>query len=190
MTERDPKEKKRGADLGFGGLFKGLGDLIERLGELAEKGAELKREGEIGGKKFKGVYGFQVKFGGTKGDSVQVEPFGNVKRDERGGPAVAEEREPLVDVFDEEDCVLVVAELPGVDDSAIKTELSGDLLAISASGRDRRYSKEILLPSAFPPESLERSYRNGVLEIRLGKGTAGSPTARQRARRTGKGPKK
>ena len=44
-----------------------------------------------------------------------------------------------MDVFDETDHVLVVAELPGAEESGVKTEVKDDVLLISATGKDRRY---------------------------------------------------
>ena len=38
---------------------------------------------------------------------------------------VEEVREPIVDVFDEEDHILVIAELPGVSEDKIKIEVAG-----------------------------------------------------------------
>ena len=76
-----------------------------------------KGEGEIHHRDVKGVYGFSVKVGlGDKGDKeVKVEPFGNVRRDDKTGETVVQEiREPVVDVFEEKDHTLVVAEMPGV----------------------------------------------------------------------------
>lgn len=158
-------------DFGLGGLFKGLGDLVGRLGELAEKGEELQREGTLGNEKgMHGVYGFTVKVGGLAGEKLKVEPFGNIKKDERGRPTVADEREPIVDLFDEKDSVLIVAELPGVTDSQIKTELRGDVLLISARAETRKYRKEILLPRKFEPAALTRAFQSGILEVRLKKG--------------------
>ena len=95
----------------------GLTNLIEKLGELAETGKELnelKPFGKEGG--IQGVYGFTIRsgLGGERDGGVKVEPFGNVRKDERTGRAtVREVMEPPVDVFEESDHVLVVAELPG-----------------------------------------------------------------------------
>lgn len=169
--QRKSDGEQAGPDFGLGGLFKGLGDLVGKLGELAEKGAEMQREGALGDEKgVRGVYGFTVRIGGHGTEKLKVEPFGNIKKDEQGKPTVADEREPIVDVFDEKDCVLVVAELPGVTESEIKTELKGDVLLISASGRERKYRKEILLPHRFEPASQTSTFKNGILEIRLRKG--------------------
>lgn len=157
--------------LGLGGIFQGLGELVETLGHLAEKGAEIRREGTLGdpgdGKGLKGVFGFTVKVGGLGKESIQVEPFGNIHRNQKGEPTVGEEREPLVDVFDEKERVLVVAELPGVEDSQVKTEIDGDVLLLTAEGKGRKYRKEVLLPRRFPPSALSRLFRDGILEVSL-----------------------
>jgi HSP20 family protein len=153
----------------FGGVFKGLTDLIEKLGDLAEKGEQLKKSGEFHKKDLKGVYGFSVKMGlGDKGDQeIKVEPFGNVRRDERSGETVVQEiREPVVDVFEEKDFTLVVAEMPGISTKNVKLEVKDDLLTIYAEKQDKKYRKEILLPRAYPREKMQMSCNNGILEIK------------------------
>ena len=75
----------------------------------------------------------------------------------------------MVDVFDEGDYLRVIVELPGVEERDIQLKAVGDILEIAAHTRDRKYQKEVLLPSAVDPDSLASSYRNGVLEIRLPK---------------------
>ncbi len=161
---------KRGknVDLGVGGLFKGLADLVERLGELAETGEELKRTGEIrgGGKEVKGVYGFSVKVGlGDEG--VKVEPFGNIARDEQTDEAVVREtREPIVDVFEESDHILVVAEMPGIGPDDLRIEVKDDILTLSAEKGTKRYRKEILLPRAVQLDKTTISCNNGIVEVK------------------------
>jgi len=97
-----------------------------------------------------------------------IESFGNI-RETAKGPVVEEVREPIVDVFDEEDHILVIAELPRVSEDKIKIELTGDILNLTASDTDKKYAKEILLPGKVKPQSLETTYQNGILEIKLGK---------------------
>ncbi len=156
--------------IGFGGLFKGIGNLIDLATKLAEEGKELKKEFKgvtPTGKEFKGVYGFSIK--SLAGEKPTVETFGNVVKETPKGPVVEEVREPMVDVFDEKDHILVIAEIPGVSEEKIKTEISGDILKLSAQDTDRKYNKEVLLPSKVKPETLERTYKNGVLEIKIKK---------------------
>ncbi len=161
-------------DMGFGDLFRGLGSFLDLVGQMAEQGQDqVSRSGEVHGPGgIRGVYGFSVKVGA--GGAPTVERFGNVHATERG-PAVSEEREPLVDVFDEGGYVLVVAELPGVADAGIQVEVKDDILTLHAEGRDRKYFKEVLLPAVVDPASLRQSYQNGVLEVRLDK--TGDPSA-------------
>ena len=158
---------------GVGGFLDGLSNLLEKLGELGEKGEELRQTGEFGGPEshFRGVYGLNIKVGlGEEG--VKVEPFGNVREDERTGEAVVSEiSEPLVDVFDEEEHVLVVAEMPGVAEEDSDLALKDDILTIAGEGGQKKYRKEILLPQSFTCEQLSYTCRNGILEVRLNKGS-------------------
>jgi HSP20 family protein len=151
--------------IGFGGLFKGLGNLIDLASKLSEEG--YARRGDIRGlpKGAKGVYGFSIR---TLAGKPVIESFGNI-RETAQGPVVEEVREPMVDVFDEKDHILVIAELPGVSESEIKIELAGDILNLTASDRDRKYAREILLPGKVKPDSVKTSYKNGILEITLEK---------------------
>ena len=174
MSKKHSNSGTRRRPAEAGGFLGGLTTLIEKLGELAEKGEELKRSGEIHGLdpsgKLRGVYGFTIKTGlGTEHQEMKVEPFGNLRQDVRTGePVVHEVREPMVDVFEEGDEVLVVAEMPGVGIQDAEIELNEDILVIKARHKDKKYHKEVLLPRTFTKEQMASSCRNGVLEIRLG----------------------
>jgi HSP20 family protein len=169
-TAMEKREKKGiiDLDLGLGGIFKGIGNLIDLATELAEKAPDgVVKEGQIGDDKgLKAVYGFSVKVGG--GGRPTVQQFGNV-REEAKGPVVDEVREPMVDTFDEEDFILVVAEMPGVNESDIKYEIKEDILIISGETGDRKYYKELLLPISVDEETVSYSNRNGIVEIKLWK---------------------
>ena len=149
----------------FGGLFKGISNLIDLASKLSEKSGEIKETGEIKlGKEIKGMYGFNIRT--MAGGAPKIETFGNIKKTPKG-PVVEEEREPVVDIFDEKDHILIVAEVPGVREDDISFELKGDILKLSAKSGDRKYSKEILLSSKVREDKIESSYRNGILEIKL-----------------------
>jgi HSP20 family protein len=102
------------------------------------------------------------------GGKPVIETFGNVKETAKG-PVVEEVREPIVDVFDEKDHILVLVELPGVSKEKIKVDINGDILNLSTSDKGRQYAKEILLPHKVNAETLKTSYKNGILEITLDK---------------------
>ena len=167
---RKKREEKAEFDLGLGGVFKGLGSFIELLTEMAEKGETLaQRSGEIEGLRegMRGVYGLNVRMG--LGGTPQVQQFGNV-RATSAGPVVDEVREPMVDIFDEGDSILVVAEMPGVSIKDILIDVKGDVLSIStAQTAPRKYAKEVLLPAAVNVATQKSTFKNGVLELRFDK---------------------
>lgn len=169
MKDRRRKGNGGNAEIGLGGLFKGLGSLFELASKMAEEGKEeYQRSGEVDipGGKGKAVYGFSVRMG--LGGKPVIERFGNV-RESKHGPVVAEVREPLVDVLDEGERLVIIVELPGVDQKDIRIEVKEDILELTAEAAERKYSKEILLTSPVDAASLEWAYKNGVLEIRLTK---------------------
>jgi len=161
------KKPGEGIEFGLGGLFKGLGSLFDLISKMTEEGKEeYTRSGEVKGLsgKAKGVYGFSIRMG-LEGKPI-IEQFGNIRATEEG-TVVAEVREPLVDVLDEGDRLVVIAELPGVESEDIHLEVKEDILELTAESRDRKYSKEILLPSPVDADTMESSYKNGILEIKL-----------------------
>jgi HSP20 family protein len=163
------KDKPQGeSTFGLGGIFSGLSGLVEKLNELAETGEELRRTGELRGadKEVKGIYGFTVKVG--LGDKTpHVEPFGNIRQDKKTGEAVVQEiREPAVDLFEERDHLLIVAEMPGISAKDVQIEVKDDVLTLSATRGEKKYRKEILLPGSYPKEKMRLGCNNGVLEIK------------------------
>ncbi len=176
MTEERRKKGQKGkggidVDIGsnshfsLGGIFKGIENFIDLASKLSEQSGEIKDQGEIKlGKDLKGMYGFSIRT--MAGGTPKVETFGNIKKTPKG-PVVEEEREPLVDIFDEEDHILIISELPGVSEKDINFELRGDILKLSAKSKDRKYSKEILLSAKVQKDKIESSYKNGILEIKL-----------------------
>ena len=114
----------------------------------------------------KGVYGFTVKNAG--GGSPKVESFGNIKKTPEG-PKVDEEQEPITDIFDEKDEIVIIAEMPGIEENDLKIDLKEDILEISAVSKNRTYRKELLLPVKAVSENLTHKFKNGILEIRIKK---------------------
>ena len=174
MAEKRERKTEGGVhiDLGFGDLFKGLGSFLDVVSDLVEKADEIKeKQGEFvagktaSGEPIRGVYGFSIRT--MAGGVPKVESFGNIRETEQG-PVVAETREPLVDVFDENGSVLVVVELPGVAENEINLAVEGDILSLNTTGQ-RRYAKEILLSAAVDPATVTKTYTNGVLEVRAQK---------------------
>ncbi|HDI47054.1 MAG TPA: Hsp20/alpha crystallin family protein [Candidatus Methanomethylia archaeon] len=93
-----------------------------------------------------------------------------------------EYREPLVDVYETDNEVVVVAELPGVNKEDIQLSLYNRTLEIKAETRreeaerpyqlERRYTgfyTKVSLPAEVDPSKAKATFRNGVLEVKLPK---------------------
>jgi HSP20 family protein len=153
---------------GLGGLIKGLGKLdafqerlkaIDKEVEAKLSSEPLKRvEGEGRGRWPRSPASIPRRTGATvRGDEHirRVQPEAGLK-------------EFLVDVFNEEDHVKIIAEMPGVKENDIKIDLSGDKLIISADTLNRHYYQALNLPCM--PKGLQKiAYKNGILVIRLEK---------------------
>ncbi len=146
----------------FDEMFREIEELFEEEFERLEKMAR-----EAGGKvrEVRGpyIYGVRITFGP---EGPKIEEFGNIRR-EGLRPRIAEEREPLVDVFEEDGKLVVIAELPGVDKEKIDIKATENKLVIRASNDYRKYYKEIELPKPVKPETAKAQYRNGVLEVKI-----------------------
>ncbi|MEM3662154.1 MAG: archaeal heat shock protein Hsp20, partial [Sulfolobales archaeon] len=131
---------------------------------------DIERELPKDVKKKSYYYGFRITIGP---DGVpRVETFGNRRPMiiEEGRPRriLSEEIEPLVDVYEEDDMISVVAEIPGVEKDKIKVRVEGRKLYIEASN-GKKYYKEVDLPADVDASSAKATYKNGVLEIKLKK---------------------
>ncbi|MBI4715977.1 MAG: Hsp20/alpha crystallin family protein [Nitrospirae bacterium] len=170
MTKKKAKDDGERAKGTVEGIFSGLSDLVGRLGELADKGERLRRTGEFygtsGGKDLKGVYGFSVKVG-LNDEEVKVEPFGNIRKDETTGRSVVQElREPMVDIFDEEDYTLIVAEMPGIGAEDLRLDVQGDRVVLAAEKGAIKYRKEVLLSGPVTRDKMTVVCNNGIAEIK------------------------
>ncbi len=82
-------------------------------------------------------------------------------------PLIPESVEPIVDIFDEGDCILVVAEVPGAEEQSIRVELEDNTLRLWARGRFRDYKGRVGLPGETRPDSLAWTFNNGVINLTL-----------------------
>ena len=170
---RGANTPERSTEFGLGGLLGKLGGFIEKLGELAETGEQLSKSGEINGLdpsgKLRGVYGLSIKTGlGEQGQhELKVEPFGNIHRQPTGERTKKDLREPIVDVFEEADHVLVLAEIPGVSKKNVQLKLDDDRLTLTAEHGNAAYWKKVTLPQKFSADKMRWECTNGILKIRL-----------------------
>ena len=115
------------------------------------------------------VYGYSVKIG-PDGKPI-IREFGNL-RPGLGGEGqpplnLRDQREPLVDVIDENENIRVVAEIPGVSKDDITLYVTERSVTIEVDTPERRYYKELGLPVEVDESSARSTYKNGVLETVL-----------------------
>lgn len=92
-----------------------------------------------------------------------------------------------MDIRDEEDALVVVAETPGFAAADFDLRIQENQLILRAAHKaeqkekgaqavqDRQYYESVLLPSGLDKEKVEASYQNGVLTVRLPKTAEGKP---------------
>ena len=170
------KENNKEDESVAGGILKGIGKIIPGLGGLI-KGLEkspafkerLKEVDKELGHKLKST---PLKRSGER--STHMSGRWKLRPLRRGSSSGVVRKEPSppppevrpADIFDEKDHIKVIAEIPGVEDKDIKVNLQDNILIISVDISNRKYHQELKLPCS-PKGKLEKSYKNGILEIKI-----------------------
>ncbi len=144
-------------------VFDEMEKMEEMMDEMMRRAFEIPKETKSFGPY---VYGFSVSL--DPEGKPMIQQFGNIKST-TVGPRVKEEREPLVDIIQENDEIAVFAEVPGVEKDDIRLHSNEKNLTISVDSKGRKYYKELELPAQILPASAKASYKHGVLEVRLKK---------------------
>ncbi len=116
------------------------------------------------------MYGFNIGFG-PDGKPI-MDSFGNLEKEPISGKRkVRKTREPLVEVNEDQDQIIVIAEMPGVSKEDIELNATNRSLTISTEKVvfGRSYFKEIDLPAAINSDYAKARYTNGILEVKLKK---------------------
>jgi len=166
--ENEPKKS-----FGLGRLLDGLSGLIEKLGDMAEEDGEIARLAGVKGARgnLHSIYGINVKTALDQDGhaELKVEPFGNVRRGPAGFPGGKDVREPVIEVWEDLDHVLVLAELPGVAKDDIKLDVADGRLALFGDRGTTVYLKEVELPEGCSANHPSWEYRDGILQVRFGR---------------------
>ena len=103
-----------------------------------------------------------TKFGNSSAERIQP----NIKPIKT---QTAKEQEPLLDIFQTDEEVMVVIELQGADKKDININVNTKQLTISAKKLENKFYKKIELPSKINKKKTKATYKNGVLTITLTK---------------------
>ena len=161
---------------GLEGLFRGIASILQTANDIAVRaGDDGTTPIEVDRESSTGIPGaLKVRYGASLRVGARVAPprrrMRTVRQPAGREPIIEDANEPIADVFDEGDHLVVVAELPGVELAAIRWNVTnGKTLAIEAESPDRRYLKTIDLPALVNAQAATCGYANGVMELRLWK---------------------
>ena len=148
-------------------VFRDINSFYKRLMERMFKEMQSFEEA-VGSGRVKGTWDVKsINKPGMKGYVARrqfqtgAEPVLTPKRDLKG-----EVREPLTDVFDEKEFVKVYMELPGVEKSDIKLDVTEGAMEVKAGS----FAKTMRLPTGdVDSEKASANYKNGVLEVTIPK---------------------
>ena len=79
---------------------------------------------------------------------------------------------PAVDVFENRDEYLFVADLPGVAQQGLQVQLEKETLSITGRGDGFEYRRQFALPASVEAEQAKAELKAGVLTLHLPKGKA------------------
>jgi len=180
MKDKEKKKeelKKEESEGVAGGVLRGLGKLIPGLGDVV-KGLEnsdafKERLSTINKEVERQLKKAPLKKVGQEGVRKTIIPpkttLQNHQHSSRAvSPPLRKQKEIVVDLFDEGGYIKIIAELPGVREEDIKTEVEGNLLIISTIGASQKYYKKITLSCSVKGE-MDLSYKNGILQIKAEK---------------------
>lgn len=152
----------------LGGMFQGLDRLLDLAEKLSrEEEQSFTRHGEIklgpqskaaGG--IRGAYDVAFRLGPVAQTSSPRRPAAGGSRPRPG------QREPVIDIYSEDDIITLVAQMPGLEPRHIQIETDGDTVIIQGRASDYTYYREVKLAAAIRPESMEWEYKNGLLIIK------------------------
>ena len=80
-----------------------------------------------------------------------------------------EDQKPLIDIFQENGFITIVAEIVGFNKESLKICVKDQKITLSAKSKERRYYKSLNLPTVVIPNAMHIKFNNGVLEIKLKK---------------------
>ena len=156
---------------GLGGLFKTLKKSPAFKEKMEEINDELERkikDTPLKKSDLNTSYGFSMGSpGGSRAGGTQEKPF-KARKATKKTSVPRKQKDWAVDVFDEEDHLNIIVEMPGVDEKEIKINFENDVLTLSTNNAKRKHSQKIKLPCS-PTGEIIKKYKNGILELRVEK---------------------
>jgi HSP20 family protein len=147
--------------------FNDVYDELEKLGDLIDETIQKAFEGssEKTDVHKSRIQGFSIKLGPD--GKPQIQEFNN--RKSRQKHEINDDPEPLFDLIEDAENIVVLASLPGAKKEDIKIRTTKNRLTVSVDTSNLECHKELKLPARVDPKLAHASYKNGVLEVKLKK---------------------
>lgn len=114
------------------------------------------------------IRGYTISFD-SEGKPTMRE-FGNKPMlSNKGEPVISEEREPLIDLMEQNEHLTITMEIPGVEKQDIDLRIKNNILEIDVDTPGHYYYKQVDLPCRVEEKSTKATYNNGILDITIKK---------------------
>jgi len=151
-------------------LIPGFGKIVKTLEKtspefrhrIAETDSEIKHRLETGWNEKKPTISYGLSIRPLDKRPTRTSTRETIKTKIKEVEIESTEIEPVFDVFEEEDHISVIAEIPGASEEDVQVELEDRKLKISAG----LYSKTVVLPAEVEGVK-EKSFKNGVLQLKI-----------------------
>lgn len=154
------------------GFFGCLADFLRLLEEMEKKGEGMRAgSGVVTGPGYSGIeYEYSVRFLGKKDPPAGRKPLRRPWK-VRFSKERYDLMEAPIEVFDQTDHIIVMAQLPDVKGEDITLKVVGDTLKIGAKMPRGKIERNIKLPRGGGARKIHNvSFKNGVLEVKIRKG--------------------
>ena len=112
------------------------------------------------------VQGFSIKIGSDGKPTFRELDTRQPSLDET---ELSDDVEPLVDIIEDGQLLVVLVALPGIDKDDIDLRVTENCLTVTVDTDDFEWYDELNLPTKVKAKSACASYKNGVLEVKLEK---------------------
>ncbi|MCW4016365.1 MAG: Hsp20/alpha crystallin family protein [Candidatus Bathyarchaeota archaeon] len=148
--------------------FSDIYDELERLGDMIDETMQkaFDNASEDAPLRRNRVKGFSIKLGPDGKPMIRELNDRQSFHDELED---SDELEPLVDLIEESDMLVVLVALPGVNKDDLDLRVTANCLTISVDTAEFEWYDEFKLPARVKPKSARASYKNGVLEVKMQK---------------------
>jgi HSP20 family protein len=148
--------------------FNDIYDELERLGELIDDtmNKAFNESSKDSSMNWSSSKGFSIKFGSD--GKPKIEEINRRQTWDEEEDSI-DDQDPLIDLIDDGDTLIILVALPGVEKEAIDLSVTENCLTFSVDGSDFEWYDELKLPARVNPKLAHASYKNGVLEVKLSK---------------------